>query len=71
MLALLITAFANDVIDSLSTRLLGQVGSGFAGTLLTGRQHNDEFYVDENGERTAVATSVAELLDVASRCLFA
>lgn len=27
-----------------------EIGSGFAGTLLTGSQHNDEFYIDENGE---------------------
>lgn len=26
-----------------------EVGSGFSGTFLTGKQHNDEFYVDENG----------------------
>lgn len=26
-----------------------EIGSGFAGTLLTGSQHNDEFYVDEAG----------------------
>ena len=26
-----------------------EIGSGFAGTLLTGSEHNDEFYVDENG----------------------
>lgn len=25
-----------------------EIGSGFAGTLLTGSQHNDEFYIDEN-----------------------
>ena len=27
-----------------------ELGSGFAGTLLTGSQHNDEFYIDETGE---------------------
>ncbi|MCG8365213.1 MAG: chorismate synthase [Pseudanabaenales cyanobacterium] len=27
-----------------------ELGSGFAGTLLTGSQHNDEFYLDEAGE---------------------
>ncbi|CAM9887721.1 unnamed protein product [Chrysoparadoxa australica] len=27
-----------------------EVGSGFAGTMLTGKQHNDEFYVDEEGQ---------------------
>jgi chorismate synthase len=27
-----------------------EIGSGFAGTLLTGSQHNDEFYTDEQGE---------------------
>ncbi|HEY9880556.1 MAG TPA: chorismate synthase [Leptolyngbyaceae cyanobacterium] len=27
-----------------------EIGSGFAGTLLTGSEHNDEFYVDESGE---------------------
>ncbi|MBE9125431.1 MULTISPECIES: chorismate synthase [unclassified Coleofasciculus] len=27
-----------------------EIGSGFSGTLLTGSQHNDEFYIDENGE---------------------
>ncbi len=26
-----------------------EIGSGFAGTLMTGSQHNDEFYVDEEG----------------------
>jgi chorismate synthase len=26
-----------------------EIGSGFAGTLLTGSEHNDEFYTDENG----------------------
>jgi len=27
-----------------------EIGSGFAGTMLTGSEHNDEFYTDENGE---------------------
>lgn len=27
-----------------------EVGSGFAGTLLTGSEHNDEFYIDGNGQ---------------------
>ena len=27
-----------------------EFGSGFAGTFLTGSEHNDEFYTDENGE---------------------
>ncbi len=27
-----------------------EIGSGFAGTLMTGSQHNDEFYTDEKGE---------------------
>lgn len=27
-----------------------EIGSGFAGTLLTGFEHNDEYYTDENGE---------------------
>ncbi len=27
-----------------------EIGSGFAGTLLTGVEHNDEFYVDEQGK---------------------
>ncbi|MEM9541796.1 MAG: chorismate synthase [Cyanobacteria bacterium P01_E01_bin.42] len=27
-----------------------EIGSGFAGTLLTGKEHNDEFYTDEKGE---------------------
>lgn len=26
-----------------------EIGSGFAGTLLTGKEHNDEFYTDEQG----------------------
>ena len=27
-----------------------EIGSGFPGTLLSGFEHNDEFYIDENGE---------------------
>jgi chorismate synthase len=27
-----------------------EIGSGFAGTLLTGSEHNDEFYTDEKGD---------------------
>ena len=27
-----------------------EIGSGFAGTLLTGSEHNDEFYTDETNE---------------------
>ncbi|HEY9697365.1 MAG TPA: chorismate synthase [Trichocoleus sp.] len=27
-----------------------EIGSGFAGTLMTGSEHNDEFYVDANGD---------------------
>jgi chorismate synthase len=27
-----------------------EIGSGFAGTLLTGSEHNDEFYLDDQGE---------------------
>ncbi len=27
-----------------------EIGSGFAGTLMTGSEHNDEFYTDEQGE---------------------
>ncbi|OKH23492.1 chorismate synthase [Hydrococcus rivularis NIES-593] len=35
-----------------------EIGSGFAGTLLTGSEHNDEYYIDENGEiRTATNRS--------------
>ncbi len=26
-----------------------EIGSGFAGTFMTGSEHNDEFYIDENG----------------------
>ncbi len=31
-----------------------EIGSGFAGTLMTGSEHNDEFYLAENGEIRAV-----------------
>ncbi|MGL5879704.1 MAG: chorismate synthase [Xenococcaceae cyanobacterium] len=31
-----------------------EIGSGFAGTTMTGSEHNDEFYVDENGETRTV-----------------
>ncbi|HEY9747818.1 MAG TPA: chorismate synthase [Allocoleopsis sp.] len=35
-----------------------EIGSGFAGTLMTGSEHNDEFYIDETGEiRTATNRS--------------
>ncbi|MEC4894368.1 MAG: chorismate synthase [Oscillatoria sp. PMC 1051.18] len=35
-----------------------EIGSGFAGTLLTGFEHNDEFYTDEKGQiRTATNRS--------------
>lgn len=35
-----------------------ELGSGFAGTLLTGSQHNDEFYTDDDGNiRTATNRS--------------
>ncbi|MBE9166394.1 chorismate synthase [Pleurocapsales cyanobacterium LEGE 06147] len=27
-----------------------EIGSGFAGTVMTGSEHNDEFYIDERGE---------------------
>jgi chorismate synthase len=27
-----------------------EIGSGFAGTLMTGSEHNDEYYTDEKGE---------------------
>ncbi len=33
-----------------------EIGSGFAGTAMTGSQHNDEFYVDEAG-KTRTATN--------------
>ncbi len=31
-----------------------EIGSGFAGTLLTGSEHNDEFYLDETGKTRTV-----------------
>lgn len=31
-----------------------EIGSGFAGTLLTGSEHNDEFYIDETGTTRTV-----------------
>jgi chorismate synthase len=31
-----------------------EIGSGFAGTLLTGIEHNDEFYIDDRGETRTV-----------------
>jgi chorismate synthase len=31
-----------------------EIGSGFAGTLMTGSEHNDEFYIDEAGETRTV-----------------
>jgi chorismate synthase len=31
-----------------------EIGSGFAGTLLTGSQHNDEFYIDEYGKTRTI-----------------
>lgn len=35
-----------------------EIGSGFAGTLLTGKAHNDEFYTDDQGRlRTATNRS--------------
>ena len=33
-----------------------EIGSGFGGTLLTGKEHNDEFYVDKDG-RTRTKTN--------------
>lgn len=33
----------------LAWTVLLQVGSGFSGTMLSGAEHNDEFYVDNNG----------------------
>ncbi len=32
-----------------------EIGSGFAGTLLTGSEHNDEFYTDEQGKIRTVS----------------
>ena len=31
-----------------------EIGSGFAGTTLTGSEHNDEYYIDETGETRTV-----------------
>jgi chorismate synthase len=31
-----------------------EIGSGFAGTVVTGSEHNDEFYIDERGETRTV-----------------
>jgi chorismate synthase len=31
-----------------------EIGSGFAGTTMTGSEHNDEFYIDEKGETRTV-----------------
>lgn len=31
-----------------------EIGSGFAGTVMTGSEHNDEFYIDERGETRTV-----------------
>ena len=32
-----------------------EIGSGFGGTTMTGSEHNDEFYIDENGETRTVS----------------
>ena len=32
-----------------------EIGSGFAGATMTGSEHNDEFYIDENGEYRTVS----------------
>ncbi|MGD1919036.1 MAG: chorismate synthase, partial [Pleurocapsa sp.] len=32
-----------------------EIGSGFAGTPMTGSEHNDEFYIDENGDMRTVS----------------
>ena len=32
-----------------------EIGSGFAGTNMTGSEHNDEFYIDENGATRTVS----------------
>ncbi len=32
-----------------------EIGSGFAGTTMTGSEHNDEFYIDEQGETRTVS----------------
>ncbi len=31
-----------------------EIGSGFAGTTMTGSEHNDEYYIDENGKTSTV-----------------
>ncbi|NEO29785.1 MAG: chorismate synthase [Symploca sp. SIO3C6] len=31
-----------------------EIGSGFAGTTMTGSEHNDEFYIDEKGETRTI-----------------
>ena len=31
-----------------------EIGSGFAGTTITGSEHNDEFYIDQNGKTSTV-----------------
>ena len=33
-----------------------EIGSGFAGTTMTGSEHNDEFYIDENSQTRVVRT---------------
>ena len=45
----LVADLANAVL-SLPASKGFDIGSGFDGTLLTGFEHNDEFYIDENGE---------------------
>ena len=32
-----------------------EIGSGFSGTMMTGSEHNDEFYIDEKGETRTVS----------------
>ncbi|MCC0176713.1 chorismate synthase [Waterburya agarophytonicola K14] len=32
-----------------------EIGSGFAGTTMTGSEHNDEFYIDDNGDTRTVS----------------
>jgi chorismate synthase len=32
-----------------------EIGSGFAGTTMTGSEHNDEYYIDKNGETRTVS----------------
>jgi chorismate synthase len=38
-----------------------EVGSGFGGTLLSGYDHNDAFYIDDNGRTRCVLTFLDEL----------